>query len=71
MARKRQGMQKYVQEHYANTTDASVFGFETISADLDEEVLFKRIRINCSSIPLDQSTLAATSYVVINWAFEL
>ena len=68
MARKRQGMQKYVQEHYANTSDSSTFGFETISADLDEEVLFKRIRINCSSIPLDQSTLAAISYVVINWA---
>ena len=63
----KQGMQKQVQEHYANTTDSAVFAFETITSDLDEEVLYKRIRLNLSSIALDQATLAATSYIVINW----
>ena len=68
MARKRQGMQKYVQEHYATTSDSSVFAFETISSDLDEEVLFKRIRVNASSIGLDQATVAAAGVVIVNWS---
>ena len=59
-------MQKIVQEHYAQVTDSSSFAYETISADLDEEVLFKRIRLNIGTIP---ETANAKSFPsVVRWA---
>ena len=60
-------MQKIVQEHYANPTDSTVFHYETISADLDEEVLFKRIRLSIAAIGEDNTTLGTP--MALRWAF--
>ena len=59
-------MQKIVQEHYATVTDSATFAFETISADLDEEVLFKRIRVSLSALPT--STNAKANPAIVRWA---
>ena len=59
-------MQKIVQEHYALVQDSDTFEFETITADLDEEVLFKRIRLSYATLPITQN--AANNPCAVRWA---
>ena len=59
-------MQKLVQEHYATVSDSSTFAYETISADLDEEVLFKRIRLSITNLALTSN--ARNNPAIVRWA---
>ena len=59
-------MQKIVQEHFSELTDSDIFEAETITNDLDEEMIFKRIRISVAGLPTNQAAAAAPS--VLRWA---
>ena len=62
----RQGMQKIVQTHYAQVQDSATFAYETISAGLDEEVLFKRIRLSFGILP--ETANAKSNPAIVRWA---
>ena len=59
-------MQKFIQEHYAALTDIAPFAYETVSSDLDEEVLFKRIRLSVAIVARTLET--SQSPLAVRWS---